>query len=369
MSGLVVAVALAARGTVSPTWTSFSEARAANNLTAAPILDFSYAGYDHGERGIPAATGVRFDVTTYGAVADDGMDDLPAVTLAIRAAEAAGGGIVFFPKGRFHLSEVENRTWGCINITGANVVLKGSGSGGPSATELYFRHTTVPSAPHDYDAYGQKTAPLIKFYRTDWKSKANTETNVTHDAAKGAFLVRVGSTASFSAGTQIRLTQQRLINGTRVKGNVAANEYWLQGLTARPESTTILEDGVPAMERHQVKAVIDSTTLELAEPLMCSVTAAHGWVVALDGLTAGWGVEDLNLVGGWSPGNVGEGSKKLGTFGLPDVDGDGQAEFSHHHNWVADNGDPKPKPKPSPSPNQSPTPNPEFNPKPNRDQP
>ena len=123
------------------------------------------------------------------------------------------------------------------------------------------------------------------------------------------------------------------------------------------------------MERHQVKAVIDSTTLELAEPLMCSVTAAHGWVVALDGLTAGWGVEDLNLVGGWSPGNVGEGSKKLGTFGLPDVDGDGQAEFSHHHNWVADNGEPKPKPKPSPSPNQSPNPNPEFNPKPNSDHP
>ena len=123
MSGLVVAVALAARGTVSPTWTSFSEAQAANNLTAAPILDFSYAGYDHGERGIPAATGIRFDVTTYGAVADDGMDDLPAVTSAIRAAEAAGGGIVFFPKGRFHLSEVENRSWGCINITGANVCL------------------------------------------------------------------------------------------------------------------------------------------------------------------------------------------------------------------------------------------------------
>ena len=89
MSGLVVAVALAVRGTVSPTWTSFSEARAANNLTAAPILDFSYAGYDHGERGIPAATGVRFDVTTYGAVADDGMDDLPAVTSA--RADGNGG--------------------------------------------------------------------------------------------------------------------------------------------------------------------------------------------------------------------------------------------------------------------------------------
>ena len=55
MSGLVVAVALAVRGTVSPTWTSFKAARAADDLTQAPIIDFSYAGYEHGERGIPAA--------------------------------------------------------------------------------------------------------------------------------------------------------------------------------------------------------------------------------------------------------------------------------------------------------------------------
>ena len=252
MSGLVVAASLVVRATVSPTWTSFSAARAANDLTAAPILDFSYAGYDHGERGIPAATGVRFDVSNYGAVADDDLDDLPAVTSAIRAAEAAGGGIVFFPPGRFHLSEVENRTWGCINITGSGIVLKGSGSGGPSRTELYFRHTTVPSAPHDYDNYGQKTAPLIKFYRTGWKSKAPSETPMTHNAAKGAFLIRVNSTASFSAGTQIRLTQQRTIGGSVVRGNTAANDYWLQGLTARPESETILQDGVPVLERHRV---------------------------------------------------------------------------------------------------------------------
>ena len=144
MSCLVVAAALWTSGAVSPTWTSFAAARAANDLTQAPIVDFSYAGYEHGEIGIPAATGVRYDVTAYGAVPNDDVDDRDAVDAAIRAAEAAGGGIVFFPPGRFHLSEVEGRTWGCINITGANVVLKGSGSGGPSATELFFRHTTVP---------------------------------------------------------------------------------------------------------------------------------------------------------------------------------------------------------------------------------
>ena len=57
----------------------------------------------------------------------------------------------------------------------------------------------------------------------------------------------------YSAGSQIRLTQQRTIGGKVVRGNLAANDYWLQGLTARPESETILQDGVPAMERHQVR--------------------------------------------------------------------------------------------------------------------
>eukprot|EP00964_Phaeocystis_antarctica_P140874 scaffold105790_cov58-Phaeocystis_antarctica.AAC.1 len=157
--------------------------------------------------------------------------------------------------------------------------------------------------------------PLIKFYREEWKADSKSEQDITVDAAKGSLLIKVASTAGrattgptagnlfYSAGSQIRLTQQRTIGGKVVRGNVAANDYWLQGLTARPESETILQDGVPVMERHQIKRIIDATTIELAEPLMCAVTAAHGWVVSLDGLTPGWGVEDLNLVGAWHPEN------------------------------------------------------------------
>ena len=89
MSCLVVAAALWTSGAVSPTWTSFAAARAANDLTQAPIVDFSYAGYEHGEIGIPAATGVRYDVTAYGAVPNDDVDDRTAVDAAIRTAEAA----------------------------------------------------------------------------------------------------------------------------------------------------------------------------------------------------------------------------------------------------------------------------------------
>ena len=192
-------------------------------------------------------------------------------------------------------------------------VLEGAAPKPPVSPPLPIQ---VPEAkgstgPDDFYNYGQKTTPLIKFYREEWKASVPSESQITDDAAKGSLRIKVASTAGmdpqgnpfYSAGVQIRLTQQRTIGGKVVRGNTAANDYWLQGLTARPESETILQDGVPAMERHQIKRIIDATTIELAEPLMCSVTAAHGWVVSLDGLTPGWGVEDLNLVGAWHPEN------------------------------------------------------------------
>ena len=73
--------------------------------------------------------------------------------------------------------------------------------------------------------------------------------------------------------------------------------------------------GVMVRERHQV-AAIHGNVVTLAEPLMCNVTASHGWDVTLDGLTAGWGVEDVHLIGNW----------------------DGDAGFQHHNNWVAEAG-------------------------------
>ena len=45
-----------------------------------------------------------FDVTDYGAVHDGSTDDTPAIQGAIDAAEAAGGGVVFFPRGVYAVS-------------------------------------------------------------------------------------------------------------------------------------------------------------------------------------------------------------------------------------------------------------------------
>ena len=71
------------------------------------IPDFSYAGYKNGNISLPSVDGKIFNVTDYGAVADDGKDDSKSVLKALEAAKAFDGPVVVkFPPGRFILSEI-----------------------------------------------------------------------------------------------------------------------------------------------------------------------------------------------------------------------------------------------------------------------
>ncbi|WP_190921758.1 glycosyl hydrolase family 28-related protein [Paenibacillus sabuli] len=47
-----------------------------------------------------------YDVTDYGAVADDSLDDTEAIEDAIAAAKTAGGGVVYLPEGAYHATRI-----------------------------------------------------------------------------------------------------------------------------------------------------------------------------------------------------------------------------------------------------------------------
>ena len=96
-----------------------------------PMPDFSYAGYGFGIAPIPDAGGTIIDVTDYGAIADDGLDDSKAVAKAIAAANKVEGKVTLrFPKGRIQITEV-------LRITRSDIVLDGYGDDA-GRTELYF---------------------------------------------------------------------------------------------------------------------------------------------------------------------------------------------------------------------------------------
>lgn len=88
-----------AEGKESSTWRAF---QSATDRSQADILtDYSYAGYEHGERGIPDVKGPVFKVTDYGAVADDAISDEEAIRQAVAAAENAGAGWCYFLRESF----------------------------------------------------------------------------------------------------------------------------------------------------------------------------------------------------------------------------------------------------------------------------
>lgn len=93
------------------------------------LHDFSYAGYQHGEVPVPDLKGPIFDaVARFGADPSGETDSTAAVQEAIDAAEAAGGGVVFLPKGDY-------RVGGTLLIDADGIVLRGAGI---DSTRVHF---------------------------------------------------------------------------------------------------------------------------------------------------------------------------------------------------------------------------------------
>ncbi|MCC5806766.1 MAG: hypothetical protein JJU00_10605 [Opitutales bacterium] len=87
-----------------------------------------------------------FDVTDFGAVPDDGEVDQAAIEAAIDAAYSAGGGVVYFPPGVYHLSDdLALRT---------GVVLRGAAPPQPQAEPSHERGDGTPlAAPAQRDDF------------------------------------------------------------------------------------------------------------------------------------------------------------------------------------------------------------------------
>ena len=114
-------------------------------MAANPLPDFSYAGYGFGTQPIPGDDGTVVDVTGFGAIPDDGLDDTKAVLRALAAANAVKGKVTLrFPKGRTQITEV-------LRITRSDITLDGAGAGA-GGSELWFpRPLKLIDKSHDYD--------------------------------------------------------------------------------------------------------------------------------------------------------------------------------------------------------------------------
>ena len=259
------------------TWKQFV---AAGESGDEPVLpDFSYAGYRFGEVPIPDVEAQRFDVTDHGAIPDDGKSDQEAIQKAIDAATASGGGIVFFPPGKF-LVNTDPKNKRSIRLTAGNLILRGSGCG-LGGTVLQMVHPLDPRDPTK-----MFSTPCMFIIGKPQKKEALAK--ITADARRETYRIEVDDTSRLNPGMWISLDME----------STAAVNTYLHPFEPEAAWTRLTNTGIGFEELHTVKAVRDHV-VELGEPLRAGVLARHGWSVNSFRPLEQIGVEDICFLGSW----------------------------------------------------------------------
>lgn len=295
-----------------------------SNDPASVLPDFSRAGYRSGETGIPDAFPnlATFNVVDFGASPDDAACDQEAIERAIRAAETAGGGVVFFPPGEFRVNSDPEATRGIV-ISGSNIVLKGSGSG-PGGTVIFmvnYMRKANPAVlwgnqymftfhPPGFNLFGSNLA----------RRSYATMGALAAPAARGATTLELADVRGFAAGDRI------------VAWSESARPAWVAEQLHGREPGEIWErirtNGVAIQEMCRVVDVLPAATAAIATG---DARPVPGRLVVAIPLTTVMHPEDRWLV---SP------LPYIEECGFEDIHfrGDFQEEFVHHKNYIHDTG-------------------------------
>lgn len=177
-------------------WTDFVAGNEANIL-----LDFSYAGYKHGETAPPDVWTLGYtvyDVTDYGAIPDDGKSDRNAILKILDKIGINGNrkanALIYFPEGEFILYDESDRG-GTDNdvrmqIRAGNIILKGAG-----------RDKTILTMAAPYPPLPNVEWAGSMFDFKNWNGFSNLLAKVTGSSPKGSFSVEVASTGSIRPAT------------------------------------------------------------------------------------------------------------------------------------------------------------------------
>lgn len=291
------------------------------------LLDFSYAGYMHGEVAPPDvmidfdtpltdAAGNKYyngyltggaqgsaiykvyNVEDYGANGNDEISDRPALIKILKEAmgckertDEDGGktlryyiggdnanAIIYFPVGKYILRGGDNaETVETLRLTMGNIIFKGAGR---NKTTIEM---AVKNNPTSTDMWS--TPNLIEFKNNNGLGNLTT---VTGDAEKGTFSIEVASTSGINVGDWVCVS---LVNKDLA---LVAEELAPHSLSSN--WTELKDNGVQIYDYHQVKQV-SGNTLTFYEPIMRKIEAKWGWKVNQYPHYENVGVEDLTFLG------------------------------------------------------------------------
>ena len=272
------------------------------------LLDYSYAGYNHGESA--PLDGFAWGYKVINVKERMEKDNLSAREALIKildenklvrvsnqnATNATAKIVICFPAGDYDLQPagVPDKF---PEIYGGNFVIKGDGAG---KTRLLMNN---PIGTNE-----STTAPLLTIKHTNSPANINNSkilATVVENAAKGSFSVKVGSANELSVGKWVQL-RLRSGNDELLKKEVGPiysqmTTEWSVAQQPGLSETNENGKGVNVMEFHQIKS-IDGNVVTFYEPIMHEVDIAYndydgGWVIRDYKYFENVGVEDLSFVG------------------------------------------------------------------------
>lgn len=292
------------------------------------LLDYSYAGYNHGESAPQGAFSLGYQVINV-------KERMTAKNMTAREAlisilqekgmtkvngtnklNANAKIVIYFPAGDYVLHNDDDNTRdeskqkdavdsknnnvsSGIEIYGGNFVIKGDG---PDKTRLIMETPNLPTSISNLSS----SPILLAIKHTNGPNNAGNSpklASVTENAMRGDFTVKVSGTTGISSGQWVQL---RLRSGDRelVKkeiGPIALNENW--AIAKAPISINQSSDdlyGVKITEFHQVKSAANGK-ITFYEPIMHDIDIKYndteGWEIRTYKYLENVGIEDLSFVG------------------------------------------------------------------------
>ncbi|MGM9736418.1 MAG: DUF4955 domain-containing protein [Candidatus Cryptobacteroides sp.] len=270
-------------------------------------IDFSYAGYNHGEsapedRSIAqlADDGYTiYNVTEHGLNGTDEVSDRAAFIEMLKkfsnyqttgdgdlrfTKTGSGKVVIYFPNGHYILQASGDETaQKTIFIEGSDIILKGESRDG---TIIEMASENTPRT--DGQLY---SGPVMLSFKN--QSGLGDAVNVSADAEKGSKSIQVESVTGFSEGSWVCLK----LNTTNE--NAVSEE--LGGQTAESSWTDITT--VKVVEYHQI-ASISGNTVTFVEPIMHEVKSTYGWTLHTYSHYSEVGIEDITFKGNAPSGYV-----------------------------------------------------------------
>ena len=231
----------------------------------------------------------RFDVTEYGISPDTGRDLLPEVQAFIDKVGQEGGGVIFFPRGRYLFNLSGKKKF--LQINSSHITLEGEcDEQGRLLTELVNGGTTIQGKQNPwlspfFITTGERLQPSNIFWGLDFRKPKGLHmessslsdpgsdgeiltpqyaTRVIDDSEAGSAILHVEDSSLLSKYVILGMYNTSA-DAELLKALLGVNEFREEWLTARRAG----EEQAPSFQwLVEVKRIIDRNTIELCRPLL-----------------------------------------------------------------------------------------------------